>query len=141
MHHGRINSRASLFHRNIRTFEESYCEHCNEVVETIEHIFILCLNARGVWNRLGVSSRPDSWRHPWLLGTELQLPPSVHHDVILLILWHIWKARNAVIFDHQTSTPRVVLQRVLHDMDPWRCRYKKLSSQWTTSRACIRNCL
>jgi hypothetical protein len=35
---------------------------------------------------------------PWLLGCELPLPDQVRTDVAILILWHIWKGRNAKIF-------------------------------------------
>lgn len=49
-------------------------------------------------------------------------------DVILLILWHLWKARNAMIFDHVDSTPTAILIRITKDIDTWSCRYKKCCS-------------
>lgn len=48
LHHGRLNSRASMFQRNIRTREDSSCEHCAGVLETSDHIFSECSCAAAV---------------------------------------------------------------------------------------------
>jgi hypothetical protein len=50
---------------------------------------------------------------PWLLGVEINLPDSVRTDVMLLLLWHIWKARNALIFDQQIHNPSDILRKVI----------------------------
>ncbi|KAF8775224.1 hypothetical protein HU200_004625 [Digitaria exilis] len=53
------------------------------------HIFFDCPRSAAVWARLGITGHLMSY-------------------VMLLILWTIWKARNAVIFDHMllpTPTP------------------------------------
>ena len=67
--------------------------------------------------------------HPkWQLQTTLGnwfgqvLPRAV--DMILLFLWHIWKTRNALIFDHQDLSPVDVIHKILKDIDAWSCRYK-----------------
>uniref|UniRef100_K3ZMQ4 Reverse transcriptase zinc-binding domain-containing protein n=1 Tax=Setaria italica TaxID=4555 RepID=K3ZMQ4_SETIT len=114
LHHGRLNSRASLYHHHIRKLEESYCEQCSGTLETDSHIFSQC---------------PTGHLHP-----ELHLPEDVHIDVILLMLWQIWKARNALIFDHKTSSAGDVIRRVINDMDSWSCRYKKTRPQWNCWR-------
>ena len=45
---------------------------------------------------------------------------------MILIFWHIWKARNAKIFDHRDSSPAEVLRHISADIDAWSCRYRKL---------------
>nr|CAB3477673.1 unnamed protein product [Digitaria exilis] len=96
---------ASMHH--IRALEESYREHCPGV---------------------------EICHYPWLAGLELQLPRATHLDVITLILWHIWKARNAVIFDQHTMTLQMVLRRILNDMDSWKTRYKQYDQEWEAWR-------
>lgn len=125
LHHERLNCRSFLYRRNIRSMDESYCERCQGILETPEHLFSECPCASSVWRLLGISMRPGMYMQPWLLGKELLLPASVHLDVILLVLWHIWKARNALIFDQKNSTAREVLYRIVDDLDSWSCRYKK----------------
>lgn len=130
LHHGRLNTRAHLHHRNIRQLDEWFCEVCVTTPETDSHTFSGCPPALGTWGLLGIQPHPHDCRHPWLVGRELQLPGTVLLDVILLILWHIWKALNGVIFDHKHSTPTDILRRVTNDMAQWRVRYKKNRQHW-----------
>ncbi|KAF8673824.1 hypothetical protein HU200_048583 [Digitaria exilis] len=119
-----------MFHRNIKPLGESFCEHCTRVMETDFHIFTECPRATAVWSLITITPRPVNCRFPWLIGQHLPLPQDTHLDVILLILWHVWKARNAAIFDHELIPPRLVLKKVLDDMISWTPRYKKLHQQW-----------
>ena len=36
---------------------------------------------------------------------------------MILIFWHIWKARNAKIFDHRDSSLAEVLRHIAADID------------------------
>jgi len=36
--------------------------------------------------------------------------------------WHIWKARNAKIFDQRDSDPTDIISRVITDINKWSCR-------------------
>ncbi|CAO2039804.1 unnamed protein product [Urochloa humidicola] len=131
----RLNTRANLYHKNIRTLEESHCEHCPGTLETDDHIFVLCPRAEHVWARLGLAVRQGEHRSPWLLGCSLQLPSQPQTDVMLLTLWHVWKARNAVVFDHQSLSTTQILHRVVADLEQWSCRFKKTMPQllvWKT---------
>ncbi|KAF8664642.1 hypothetical protein HU200_054351 [Digitaria exilis] len=124
LHHARLNCRAQLHRRNIRRAEESCCELCPQLLEDDDHIFTRCPQASAVWSLLTILPQSTNCRYPWLIGKELLLPEAVHLDVILMILWHLWKARNAIIFDHQTSTAKDIVLKVVHDMDRWGIRYK-----------------
>ena len=111
LHCDRLNTRANMLRRNICKQEESSCECCPGTLETSEHIFVSCPCARAVWSLLGIAVGDGMHQQPWLLGCELQPPHSVQADVMLLVLWQIWKARNALIFDRATSLPTDVLRR------------------------------
>jgi hypothetical protein len=139
--HGRLNTRSSLYRRNIRELDESYCERCVGILEDDDHIFTQCPSARTVWALLGIEHLFGDCRCPWILGKELCLPAAVHLDVILLILWHIWKARNAPIFDHQILSGREILKRITDDMAAWSCRYRKTNQLCQHWRNYLCSCL
>lgn len=61
--------------------------------------------------------------------------------MLLLILWHVWKARNALIFDQNANSPIALLRKVLHDVDAWSCRYRKLRSEVRAWREWMEGCL
>ena len=48
----------------------------------------------------------------------------VHLDMMLIILWHIWKARNALIFEAANITASGLLRSAIKDAGAWACRYK-----------------
>lgn len=131
---GRINCRAYLYHRHICSREEASCESCPDSLETADHIFFNCPVALRAWRLIGVQAEGESSTNSWLLGRELRLPSAVQYDAVLLILWHLWKARNARIFDNQHSTERDVLRRVVCDMDHWRRRFKHVEDHWDAWR-------
>ena len=124
---GRLNTRAHLLHRNLRSREESNCELCHTQLETDAHIFVECPRARDIWLCFGHLPLPGQHRTPWALGSELPLPDQTRPDIMLLLLWHIWKARNALIFNRDNLSTVDVLRRVLHDLEIWHCRYGRLS--------------
>ena len=64
---------------------------------------------------------------PWKIEWALPLPDVVSTGMVLLLLWNIWKARNAMVFDNQDLPPAEILRRTTRDMDLWSCRYKKTS--------------
>ena len=121
---GRLNTRAYLHHRNIKALEESWCEHCTGVMETDAHIFSECRRARDVWARLGFSVPSSLVQRPWDIGVSTPLPENVRLDIVLLILWHLWKSRNAAIFDHTDSSSQDIINRVAKNIDSWMGRYK-----------------
>ncbi|KAF8662298.1 hypothetical protein HU200_056505 [Digitaria exilis] len=129
LHHDRLCTRSSLYHRGIRALEESFCEACHGILETPDHIFRDCPRASAVWHLMGISLQPEAHKTPWLIGVNPHLPAQVQTDVMLVVMWHIWKVRTALIFDHKTSTAALTLTRAIDDLDLWKSRYKK-DKQW-----------
>ena len=119
---GRLNTRAYLHHRNITPLDDSWCAHCPGVLETAVHIFSECHRARQVWARLGIPVPGDLVHRPWDVGSGIPLPYVVRLDIVLLLLWHLWKARNSMVFDHVDSSPCDIVNRVCRDIDAWRFR-------------------
>ncbi|KAF8676060.1 hypothetical protein HU200_047565 [Digitaria exilis] len=99
-----------LHSRNIRPLEDSGCETC------LGHP-----RHRG---------HPEEFQEPRLHGLSLGLPEEVRVDAVLVVLWHIWKARNALIFDQETTSPQQTIRRMVAVMEQWRRRCRGLGSQW-----------
>ena len=113
LNRGRLNTRAYLHHRNIRALEHSWCAHCPGVLETDAHIFAGCHKAHDVWECLGISLHGDLVQRPGDIGIGVTLSDAIRVHFFLLLLWHIWKARNSMIFYLLDSTPHAVLRRVV----------------------------
>ena len=62
---------------------------------------------------------------PWDIGVSTPLPENVRLDIVLLILWHLWKSRNAAIFDQTDSSSQDIINRVARNIDSWMGRYKR----------------
>jgi hypothetical protein len=73
------------------------------------HIFVRCWRAGLVRSSLGIHLTDSTHKKPWLLGFDLTFPDQVCTDVALVLLWHIWKARNSKIFEQQDLPPREVI--------------------------------
>lgn len=87
------------------------CPFCDQEEETIEHILLNCVFAREVWTMVCLAlNRPD-----WFPGNGTRLKEwcSVNRGngrarkdsrtVIILVMWELWKHRNAIIFDGHHS--------------------------------------
>ena len=129
LHHGCLNTRARLFHRNIKPREESYCELCTSTLETDTHLFLNCPKALAVWCRLQFVLTDTTLKRPWDFGAPTTLPTVLRLDIMMLLLWNVWKARNDLIFEHQDHSPSEVLRRVVKDIDDWSCRYRRHTAE------------
>lgn len=83
-----------------------------------------------MWRLLNISTQGANANNLWLLGRESQLPPTVQYDAVLLIMWHLWKARNSRIFDNVRLTDQAVLRKIVTDMDLWRPRFRHEQERW-----------
>ncbi|KAF8721772.1 hypothetical protein HU200_022951 [Digitaria exilis] len=57
-----------------------------------------------------------------VVGTLQNLPPRVAHTAALVVLWTVWKARNAVIFNG-VNQPAIAMACALQEhINLWVCR-------------------
>jgi hypothetical protein len=75
----------------------------------------------------------SSHKYPWLIGCSLPLPDQTRTDVTLVLLWRIWKARNAKIFEQLVLPPPDVIPRATKDLDIW-CHCNK---KYGYGRGCV----
>jgi hypothetical protein len=94
----RLSTR-NIFRRRNQALPSYECVLCNlHVEETLEHLFLHCHFARSCWASLHLSIPIGD---PFIVLTsfrqQLHLPFSM--DVIIIMSWSIWMARNNFIFN------------------------------------------
>jgi hypothetical protein len=62
-------------------------------------------------------------------------------DAMLIVLWHIWKARNAMIFNTDDLSSTAVLRGALNDLGRWACHFKGSKHLLTEWSAYFQECL
>jgi hypothetical protein len=73
LYHGRLNTYAHLYHRNIKTLDELWWERCHGAIETDEHVFTGCSTAQGIKGCLHISIHGATFRRPWEIGMAIAL--------------------------------------------------------------------
>jgi hypothetical protein len=116
----RLSTRANLFKKSCAP--SSTCAAC-PVVETGRHLFFDCMLSSSIWAALGVTIPAGSFSI-WKLPRPPAAAANVWQAGSVVLLWHIWKARNDLVFNNNnTSTPQVVLRRAADDLLVWRWRF------------------
>jgi hypothetical protein len=88
----------------------SQCLLCDQVDETIHHIMVGCVFSRELWFQMlslvglqGCTPEPGEEKfQEWWRTIELKVPKQAHagfNSLLSLILWSLWKHRNACVFD------------------------------------------
>lgn len=118
IHHDRLPSAALLHRRNI--VESALCSYCGHHEDQL-HILLQCPRARQAWRLLHwpqvpyLASFHDLWSMPQLPDAH----PKMRSAVITAILWNIWKARNAFVFEGKFVAPQHVLAAARADLLLW----------------------
>ena len=94
----RLSTRNILRRRNMHL--DSYtCENCIlQREETIAHLFLRCNFAKACWLSIGVISPSTSCPKTAVARLRRQLNVPFWMEIITLMAWSIWKARNGWIF-------------------------------------------
>lgn len=95
------------------------------MVETAEHLFITYPAAATLWQCLGINLDQVVLSSPWAATYPAHLPSSVWPDVLLILLWRLWNARNNCIFRSEDHTIHQTLWASIRDIDLWSNRYTK----------------
>lgn len=133
LHLDRLPTRARLHYRHIS--DSDVCPFCSST-ESQEHQFLHCLRIIKFWNSIGApkvtssSSLHDIWEVP----SVWELQPSPLRSLILIaVLWNVWKARNALIFQNVHTTSLRTKQAITEDLVLWSHRVKN-----ATDRECLK---
>ena len=75
-----------------------------------------------VWHRLGCFV-PDNLA-VWSIAPPVATGSAVWELCPAAILWHLWKARNDVVFNHHACSASDVLRRAVEDIATWSHRLR-----------------
>ncbi|XP_010480837.1 PREDICTED: uncharacterized protein LOC104759625 [Camelina sativa] len=118
---GCVSVSANLSRRGISY--EVGCTRCGAEVETINHAIFRCPPARQVWALAHVPVGPlhfptdsvyanvDHFLGSTNLGSQVQIFP--------WLMWYIWKARNARVFENQMDRPDEIVRLAQGEANSW----------------------
>jgi hypothetical protein len=84
-------------------------------------MLVACPRAARVWDRLNINIQAGDQKTPWFIGQTINLLAEVRLDMMLIILWHIWKARDTLIFEAADITTLGVLRSAIKNAGAWAC--------------------
>uniref|UniRef100_A0A803QF26 Reverse transcriptase domain-containing protein n=1 Tax=Cannabis sativa TaxID=3483 RepID=A0A803QF26_CANSA len=115
---GCLPTRSQLQTRHVPV--ESQCVFCNNDVETILHVLILCPFAQSCWNRSAIDlipsaagSFPDWFAEFW----ARQRTGAV--EELLMVGWSIWKSRNELLWKNRSRSAAEVVSFAHSVLDQW----------------------
>jgi hypothetical protein len=94
----RLNTRDMLKRKNMNL--ESYtCENCIwQKEETLYHLFLKCNFAKACWTSIGLTSPRIANPEDAAVNLIQQLNVPFSMEIVILMIWSIWKTRNAWLF-------------------------------------------
>lgn len=99
------------------------CARCGHFEETINHVLFECPPARQAWALSRVPSGSQSFPSASLFTNMDYLfwrqPDHTQSDSYLWVLWYIWKARNAKIFENIDESPLEVIRLADTEFQAW----------------------
>ncbi|OEL16400.1 hypothetical protein BAE44_0022579 [Dichanthelium oligosanthes] len=134
VHRERLPSAAVLQHRNIT--ESAICSLWG-AHEDQHHILLQCPGARSVWRAIGWPCAPYllSFRELWMLPALTGLDMPIRSAIITAVLWNIWKARNAFVFNQEYIPTKTMVRNAAADLDLWTLRTRSPIHSFRTSLA------
>lgn len=113
----------------LRGWENNYfCALCGRSLETATHLFIECPYTCKVWelvacwsNNLNLS--PSAWTEwrdleGWFLALTERGTKSAH-SIAIATLWHLWKQRNAIVFNGERVSEQTMAMKIKDECLNW----------------------
>ena len=103
---------------------------CDQEPETLNHVLIQCVFARVVWHQVfGALGRPELTPEAsdtvveWCNACAQRAPSKKEakdiRTMASLVLWELWKHRNAIVFEGATPSTTVLIARVECEARAW----------------------
>ena len=118
--------------RRLRHGLESHtaCPLCDQAPKTADHIALGCVFAREVWSkvlrRCGLDSLTpsvDDSLIDWWPEARRRAPSRARKgfdSLVLLVVWSLWKKRNARIFERSAEMVCTVCHRIAEEIELWK---------------------
>nr|TKW33691.1 hypothetical protein SEVIR_2G256200v2 [Setaria viridis] len=100
-------------------------------METGHHLLAECRYTRRIWDQTATwlaqpNLRPNAWRPSsnalewWAtITTTPDSPRKALRSLILLIMWEVWKERNARIFNRHETSPTTLMMKIKDEASAW----------------------
>ena len=146
----KINTRSKLAKIGIISHENSSCGLCASYLETPSHLLIHCHTSWKIWN-WWLSLWDLSWVFPFSLKDLFQqwrvnggdnFFKKVWHASFFVILWSLWKERNARIFTTTSSSlcdlKNLILLRMVWWLKAWEDDFPYSATEVLQNPKCLR---
>jgi len=135
--HNALPVKDTLFRRGLQI--DPLCPICLAEIEDIDHLFGHCSMANQVWD-MAVA-------HQWLPAHPFTQPATGIRDAlhtmaqskfpwlsrVILLLWSLWKSRNAYVFRNEVPSPMGTLLRAKRNWAEWKIRNRTVLPPHFTS--------
>lgn len=105
----------------------SRCVSCGHYSKTICHVLFTCPLAQEVWSSHGLLLPPQGWSlnsvflnlHFLMRSSKARSADMESIRSFPWVLWHIWKARNSLLFEQKSMSSSSILDRAREKTDIW----------------------
>jgi hypothetical protein len=123
LQHNRTCTRVSLHRHSV--LDTPDCPFCPGTLEDEDHMFATCPRLGQLWARMLPGQAPSTttrYTAEALGALFLALPRTAAHTTSIAVLWVIWKARKAMVFntDHQGAV--IIARQLQAHLHLWFCR-------------------
>ena len=113
-----LSTRGNLFMKH--RAPSGSCERCG-LLETNRHVFFACSVPSAVWTMLGSPVQDVS--SIWDIAAPSPEVEACWGTGAAVVMWHIWKSRNDLVFNARHCSPTDILRRDADDLALWRFRF------------------
>ena len=106
------------------------CLMCDQAQETTNHLLLLCVFTLQIWFSVFIQLHmavdvPGNWASflAWWRRVIRIAPKELRkglNSLIILVVWEIWKHRNACVFEDVLPNTRMLLQAINNECTMWR---------------------
>ncbi|RAL45079.1 hypothetical protein DM860_018141 [Cuscuta australis] len=101
---------------------DNSCPVCGQSGESLEHVFLRCRLADGVWRSLHIGGDRNLTFGAWF-QRQSEVCSLDGLQIVAWAIWALWKTRNTAVWEQRVVMPQTVV-RMIHSMvERWRSRF------------------
>jgi hypothetical protein len=113
----RLNTKDMIKRRHWNVTDEYHCILCSShTYEDRIHLFFECVFSIRIWNYLQIDWSVGDTIEEKFIHARKEFGKPFFTEVVILALWHIWKQRNGLIFQHTRPSFRAWRRDFIHDV-------------------------
>ncbi|KAM3200844.1 hypothetical protein P3L10_033207 [Capsicum annuum] len=97
------------------------CPLCEQVPETINHLFFKCKVSAEVWGRIlwwqGLLRQPEEWQRELIWCTSKHNSKNstdlLYRTTLVAANYYVWRERNQVVFQHKRSCGDAIVRLII----------------------------